>query len=231
MLSRLILLLSVVNVNLCLAQNCLDDILRNDLYSNSWNIVNGRKWVYEKKYPGSPLLSTDYWPKADISYNGTQFFGQFMNYDLYKNEIIIYHPEKQKEKFVSINIEYLSGFTFTDTITGKRRIFEYTELPGIDGRSLYEYISDGANTFYIKPTRKIEIRSADKSRGQWINYYEYYLNKDSLFVRVRSKHQIIALFPEHSSDLNRFFRKNRLRINDQNPEGIISAIAYLNSLK
>ncbi|MBK7713760.1 MAG: hypothetical protein IPN67_21745 [Bacteroidales bacterium] len=104
-------------------------------------------------------------------------------------------------------------------------------MPGIEGRSLYEHISDGAHTFYIKPARKIEIRSADKTRGQWTKYYEYYLNKDSLFVRVRSKNQIIDLFPEHSSDLKRFFRKSRFRINDQNPAGMISAVTYLNSLK
>ena len=72
------------------AQNCLDSIRHNPLYSNSNNIFNGIKWIYEKKYLGSPLLVENYWPKGSIFYKGVQYSDVFMNYDLYKNQAIVF---------------------------------------------------------------------------------------------------------------------------------------------
>jgi hypothetical protein len=214
-----------------MAQNCLEEILSNDLYSNTGEIINGRKWTYEKKYAGSPLLMNDYWPKADISYKGTVYYGQFMNFDLFKNEFIIYNSEKLKEKFILINSKDLSGFSFTDTVTGIRHSFEYTELQGIPGRAIYEYISAGLAVFYIKPLKKAEIRSAGTGEGKWLTYYEYYLGREGQCTRFRSNHQLIKLLPEHGSELKRYMRKNMIRINDQNPDGMFAAIRYLKSLK
>jgi hypothetical protein len=228
---RLLLLLCLLNVNSGMAQNCLDDILSSDLYSNSGEIINGRKWIYEKKYSGSPLLMIDYWPKADISYNGKLYTGQFMNYDLFKNELIIYQSEKLKEKFVLINTDKLSGFSFKDTVTGKSHSFEYKELPGIQGRSLYEHIPAGRIVFYIKPVKKAEIRSVGAGEGKWLNYYEYYVGSGNLFTRFRSRHQLIDLLPEHGSELKRYMRKNMIRLSDQHPEGMFAAISYLKSLE
>jgi hypothetical protein len=231
MLTRFIFLLCFLTGNFCLAQNCLDDILHSDLYSNSGDIINGRKWIYEKKYSGSPLLISDYWPKADISYNGFMYTGQFINFDLFKNELIIYHSEKLKEKFIFINTDKFSGFSFTDTITGIRHSFEYTEVPGIPGRTLYEQLSAGVITFFIKPLKKADTKSVGTGGGRWLNYYEYYLSREGIVTRFRSNHQLIGLVPEHGSELKRYLRKNAIRITDQNQEGMYDAISYLNSLK
>jgi len=68
---RLFILVCIVYSEKGYAQNCLDKINQNNLYSGSNDIINGRKWIYEKKFLGSPLLMENYWPKADISYKGS----------------------------------------------------------------------------------------------------------------------------------------------------------------
>jgi hypothetical protein len=231
MFLRLLLLLFIVNDCVCLSQKCLDSILQGAPYSNSDDIINGRKWVYEKKYSGSPLLTGDYWPKAEIAYDGNLYTGQFMNYDLYKNELIIYIAEKLHEKFILINTDKLSGFSFTDTVTGRKHNYELTAIPGVPGRAIYEHISSPGAVFYIKAIKKTEISQVGTTQGRWLNYYEYYLGMEGPFTRIRSKHQLFKLLPEHGSELKHYMRKNIIRINDQSPEGIYAAISYLNSLK
>jgi hypothetical protein len=230
MVTRFILLLIVVNANFCLAQNCLDEILQKKLYSNFNNVINGRKWINEKKYLGSPLLIEKYWPEADISFNGFHYSGQVMNYDVNKDEMIIYNSEKGKVKFVVIDKEKLSGFSFTDTIENKKHIYEYKELAGIKGKALYENVSAGKVLLYIKPVKKVEIRSAGKSMGQFYDYYEYFVNPGDGFSRITSNGELIKLLLDHNTELQRYIRDNKIKINNQHPEIIIGVIRYFNGL-
>jgi hypothetical protein len=231
MFLRLLFLLFIVNTGICFSQKCLDSVLQGEPYSNSDDIINGRKWVYEKKYSGSPLLTDDYWPEAEIAYDGKLYTGQFMNYDLYNNELIIYISEKLQEKFILINSDKLSGFSFTDTVKGRKYNYEFTAIPGVPGRALYEHITAPEAVFYIKVLKKTEISQVGTGQGRWLSYYEYYLGMEGLFTRIRSNHQLFKLLPEHGSELKHYMRKNMIRINDQNPEAIYAAISYLNSLK
>ncbi len=112
------------------AQNCLDILKSDPLYSSSKDIINGRKWVASSGYTGSCMLKENYWPKADILYNGTPFKDIRMNYDIFRDEFILYYPEKGKELYIVINKDHLSGFSFNDSLLKRDRIFEYTESSG-----------------------------------------------------------------------------------------------------
>jgi len=213
------------------AQDCLDVIYHNKLYSNSYEIINGKKWIYEKKYPGSPLLMDNYWPKADISYNGTRYSGILMNYDLNKGELIVYYPEKGKEKYVVISNDNLSGFSFTDTVWTQKHFYEYIELPGIRGKALYEKIYFSNVSFFIRPMKVVMSSSTASGPGEYIGFYEYYLDTGSGYTLFRTKSQFVKLLPEHKSEIIRFIRKNRLRINNRMPENIIAVLNYLDKLK
>ena len=221
---RLFILCSIVCSENSYAQNCLDKITYNSLYSGSNNIINGRKWIYEKKYLGSPLLLADYWPKADISYNGTHYTGVVMNYDVLKNEIIVYHPEKDKDKYVLLSIDSLSGFSYIDTVSSRKHIYENTELSGIKGKALYENASAGKISFYIKPIKTVQTKA--EGQGAYSDSFEYYINVGNVYRRFRSKSQFVKLLPNHSSDLKRYLRKNKLKISDRYPGNIVTALKY-----
>lgn len=214
----------------CIAQSCLDNILNDKLYSNSENIINGRKWIYVKKYSGSPLLMENYWPEADIEYKGSHFPRQVMNFDVYNGEVIIYHLEKGAGKFIVLSNDYLSGFSYTDTITGLKHDYIYTELPGISGKSLYEDGSSGNIALFVKPVKKIDFRSEGKEHGQFIEYYEYYIKKDAGFIRISSKNQLIKLLSDHASELKRYISNKRLKINNRYPENVIDVVRYYSKL-
>lgn len=168
----------------------LSGIISRELYSGSDDIINGRKWIYEKKYNGSPLLMENYWPEADVIYKGSVYRGVLMNYDLLKDEIILYHPEKDKEKYVVISKDHLSGFSYTDTIKNTKHIFEYIELRGVRGKALYENASTDKLSFYIKPVKKVEAKSADNVQGEYVGFFEYYLGTAKGYISFKNKKQL-----------------------------------------
>jgi hypothetical protein len=222
---RLFILLCIVYCEKGYSQNCLDEINQNILYSGSDDIINGQKWMYEKKFLGSPLLMENYWPKADISYNGYKYSGIIFNYDVLKNELIVFHSDKGKDKYIVLGIDNLSGFSFTDTVWNRKHFYEYIELAGTNGKALYENASTGKVSFYIKPIKTVEVNSSN-GQGAYSDSYEYYIDTGHGYSSFRSKKQFIKLLANHSSEVTRFIRKNKLKINSQQPDNIISVLRY-----
>jgi hypothetical protein len=171
-----------------------------------------------------------YWPTGDVYYNGLHYSGQVMNYDLFKEEMIVYCHEKEKVQFVVISNEKLAGFTFTDTILNRKHIYEYRELPGIRGYALYENASARKILFYIKPIKKIELRSASEGSGEYSDLYEYYLKSGDIFVRITSKRQLAKLLKEYGTESRRYMWDHSFKLSDRNPEDIIDLIRYTDSL-
>jgi len=212
------------------AQNCLDIINNSELYEKKDDIINGTKWIYEKKYLGSPLLVENYWPRADILYGGVLYKGVLMNYDVYKNDIIIFHPETGKEKYVVISKDYLTGFSYTDTMTKKKHQYNYSEIPCTGGKALYETLVFKKMTLHIKPYKIISGRSTG-GQGEFRGYFTYYLQMGSVCSNFRSKNQLIKLLETHGKELSRFIRRNNIKIDSANPDNILAVLSYYDELK
>lgn len=212
------------------AQNCLDVLKSNPLYSNSNDIVNGRKWNNETRYIGSPMLIENYWPKGNILYNGTHFKDIHLNYDVFKDELIVYISEKGQEKYIVINNDHLSGFSFTDILLQRNRLFEYTELAGIEGKTLYEKIPVNKVSFFIRPMIKFDATPSQNTLGKYSGYYLYYLDAGKGFTTFRSKSQLLKLLVIHRAEMNKFIRKEKLTINNKHPEDIVAVIKYFDGL-
>lgn len=227
---RLFILFFIVYCEKGYSQNCLDKINQNNLYSGSNDIINGVKWVYEKKYLGSPLLMDNYWPKANISYKGFSYTGIILNYDVLKNELIVFRSDNGKDKFIVLAIDNLSGFSFTDTVLNRKHFYEYIKLAGTSGKALYENASTDKITFYIKPVKSVEVKSSD-GQGTYSDSYDYFIDTGTGFNSFRSKKQFIKVLSNHSTEVSKYIRKNKLKINNQQPDNIISVLRFYDGLK
>jgi len=222
---RLFIFCSIVLCEKGYSQNCLDKINRYQLYSGSDEIINGRKWIYNKKFLGSPLLFEYTWPEAELLYNCALYSGIVMNYNLLKNELIINHSENGNEKYIVLSVDKLSGFTLTDNVWKKKHTYEYIELPGTNGKALYENVSTGRLSFYIKPVKTIDVRSTD-GQARYSDSFEYYVDTGSGFSGFRSKRELLKLLAVHGTEINRFIRKNNFKINNRQPGNVIATLNY-----
>lgn len=176
------------------------------------------------------MLEENYWPKADILYNGVRFSGIRMNYDLYKDELIVYYAEKSQERYLVINMDHLGEFSFSDSLIHRDRLFKYIELPGSGNKVLFEKISAGKASLFIKPIKILEATPSESTKGRYITFYKYYFDAGSGFYSFRSKSQMVKLLTDHKAEMKKFIRKQKLKINHKHPEDIVSAIRYYDGL-
>lgn len=220
-------LLSIQSIN---AQNCLDVLKNNPLYSPSKDIINGRAWIRDAGYEGNPMLEENYWPKSDILYNGISFNDINLNYNLFKNELVVFLSEKGKEKYIVINKDHLLGFSFNDSILHRKRYFEYCELKGIAGRELYEKIPVSQVCFYVKPMIKFDAAPSQRTLGKFTGYSLYYLDTGSGYNSFRTKRQLLKMLTNHRPEVNRYIRKQQLKINQKHSEDVVAVIKYFDGL-
>jgi len=213
------------------AQEIPGDIKSNPLYSNIKEIINGPKWTYDKKYSGTSLLTGISWATGDVLYNGTRFEGIKMNYDLYTNEFIIFIPDEDEKKYVALSKESLEGFSFQDTVTGRKRYFEYSRFPGTSEKRLYEIAYDGESRFLICRNVLVSGRIANGFLGEYTHSMTFYLKSDGQFRTFSTQKELLKLLGDHTSELKRYIHSANLKINKKNYADIARLIGYSDKQK
>ena len=176
------------------------------------------------------MLEANFWPNADILYNGVHFTNIRMNYDVYKEDLIVYYPEKGEEKFVVISKDSLTSFSYTDSLMQRNHLYEYIELPGVRGKTLYENVSVGKVSLFIQPVKIFQDTPGEIFHGKYSSSYKYYIKSGDGYISFNSKKQFIELLANHSIELKRFIRKEKLKINNRLPENIIVVLKYFDGL-
>jgi hypothetical protein len=209
----------------------LEDHLQSmALYSFSKDLINGTKWTYQKIYRGNPFLAEDYWPKADLEYNGTLYSGFYVNFDLYKNDLIVLYDNHDTKKYIVLSNQYLESFSYEDTLSKRDRRYEYSRIPGTNSKALYEYVYEGETTFIVHPKCDIKNGASGSFSGEYLRSYEYYIQVEGEFERVHSKKTFLRALKRNVPEIKKFIRQNRLKINKKHPENFVPVLRYYDEL-
>ncbi len=213
-----------------LAMTIKDKLQSMDPYSHSKDIINGTKWTYKKIYKGNPFLSEEYWPKADLVYRGIAYSGYNINYDLYNNNLIVLYDDHNIKKYIVLSNQYLESFSYTDTVIQRERRYEYLNIPGTNGKELYEKVYEGETSFIIRPKCEIKNDPTDNFPGEYFRSYEYYIEIEGEYERIHSKKTLLNALKRNVPEVKKFIRKNRLKINRTHPENIVPVLKYYDEL-
>lgn len=214
------------------SQSLPGEIISNSLYSNTKNIINGTKWVFDRKYRGVPFLVESYWPEGNITYNGEDFENIRFNYDLYTDELIIFIPEEGNKKYIALQNKYLEGFSFKDNVTNKKRTFTYFQVKGTKEKKLYEIAYKGnVCDFLIHHNKTVNTKVADGFLGDYVRSVELFVNINGKFKAFSNKKTLLQALGEHSAELKQYIRSNHLKINKKHYEDSVSVIEYFDRLE
>jgi hypothetical protein len=211
------------------AQDGVKLLNTNILYNNPKEIINGFKWIPDKTYSGNPLLVKNYWPKAEITYNGKQFPGFQMNYDVLKDEVIIFDPDKVNPKYVVIDRDKVASFSFPDSLTGQKHFYQRIQLFPEQEKAVYEKVVLNKIQLFIRPLKLLKSTSETPS-GKIADAYNYYIDLGMGLKYFSSKKQFLKIISNHRIEMKKQIRKENLIINTRHPEDVIAAIKYLESL-
>jgi sialate O-acetylesterase len=209
----------------------IEDNLQNmGLYSISKDIINGTKWTYPKIYKGNPFLAEEYWPIADLVYKGVQYSGFHINYDLYKNNLILLYDDHNTKKYVVLSNNYLESFSYADTISKQEHHYEYFRIPGTNGKELYEKVYEGKTSFIIHPMCEIKNDPTGNFPGEYSRSYEYYIAIEGEYKRIHSRKTLLNALKRNVPEVKKFIRKNRLKISRDHPDNLVPVLKYYDAL-
>jgi hypothetical protein len=213
------------------AQNVPVEIKTNPLYSHNKEIINGTKWIYQKKYRGIPFLAGASWVSGNVMYRKEIFEDVQLNYDLYTDEFILFVPDEANKKFVVVSKDFLQSFSFTDPTTHKNRFFEFLQLPGTKEKQLYEVAYSGNSTLLLRHKKKVSSKVADGFLGDYVTSVGFYLKTGDHYQTFKKKKDLFKILGKHIPELRQFIRKNKLKIKTKNYTDIAPVIEYFDQLE
>ncbi len=201
-----------------------------ELYSPTKDIVNGTKWTYVKQYRGNPFIAEAYWPYASLLYGGRKYSEFQINYDLYKDDFILLYTHKESKKYIVLAKETLQSFSYTDTVNHREHFYEYFEIPGTNGKELYEKAYDGRTSLILRPLCTISDDPSGIFAGVYSRSFEYFIETEGDYKRFHSKKSLLSALNRNEKELKKFIRGNRLKIDNVNPDAIVQVLKYYDEI-
>ena len=138
---------------------------------------------------------------GSVIYDGQSYFDYDMKYDVYGDELLLYHPMVNGSQAVQLIKERVTSF--------KIESHRFVNLPKQTGNELpvsgfLEVLLVGDHFTFYKKHRKRILKKSDRK----LLYHEfkdrsaYYISLDNELTQVKSLVHIVALFPEYRKQLN-----------------------------
>lgn len=225
----LFLIITFANAN-CYSQN--QGFSANKIYGLNPLLYNGKLYTFfaAANTQGSQFLDGPNFKKGSVQFRGEKFNNLLLNYDVHNQQVVLRFKTRMKNtREIVLSNVWLKYFNLGE------QHFEILKFPGIKSR-IYQVIGNGhyeilytwrkdynlSNTFgatnfaFSKPVR------------------DTYLKVGKKLIHYKNNKSFVALFgPENKSSLNKFLRKNKIKLNrikKSRLQAVLRLINYCNTL-
>lgn len=224
-LARLLIFLCVASVS---AQTTSQEAAVYTWFDSATNsataiLLNGPLYTarYRSHHPdNTPFLDRDAFSTGNLTYDGQPFFNQQLKYDITRDQLIVQSTDNRTP--VALISEKVSNFT----LNGKRFVNLSQTSPQLSG--FYEENErNDAFAFYIKHHKDSrEIISNETLYSDFTTADSYVVFYKNAFYPISSKKSIIAVFPDHKSEISKFYASR----GKQNTQMLESLFQYLKTI-
>jgi len=169
-------------------------------YEEKYKTINGN----HKYYKSSQFLI------GDIRYDGQSYYNIEMRYDIYDDDVIVKLPNQSNFFIVSLKKGKIENFSisnrhFIKVITSKKG-----QIKGIS--TFYETIFQSELLTLFKKHKKFRNERLDKSfvYSVFKEKNEFYLYLNNQYYHLKSKKDLIHLFPKQKKEINKFYNSNKV---------------------
>ena len=196
------------------------------------HLFEGDEYVYPpsfgQKIFGFPYYFSDGLLPGSIYYNGQFYDNVMMRFDLLNEKVVIIDPyfnvpiELHNEKIDSFFIdqhEFIQMTPRNDDALHTNRFF-------------YERLYNGKEILWSIHEKKLMLSAkAEEQSANYVQYDQYYLQKDSVFFGFDGKKKLLSLLSDKKSELKKFIRKNKLKFKTGSEKSFIKIIQYYDQIK
>ena len=201
-----------------------------DFY-RSHKIASGeyRNTLSEKDIDGSPYLNDEFIKGSIYTISKTQYSDLPLRYNIYNDEIEF---ETDDNKVAALDApEIVEKVTFGDFLM-EYIPFEYSNKVK---KGFFEVLLKGKASLYSRP--EVEFRDAKKPEPYKEAEPAKFIRKDDRYylrfgmeaaIPCVNKKDVIGKFPDHSSDIEAFIKKNKINVKKE--DDLKKMVEYYNSL-
>ncbi|WP_346857108.1 hypothetical protein [uncultured Draconibacterium sp.] len=200
------------------------------LYSPSSDIINGEEWSYIKKNVGHPFFINDSWNIADVSYNGNQYNGVSVKYNIETDELVVFMKENDRALTFKLNKQFLNSFVFYHPVSKNKIAFEYSSLKKDEPKFIYTKAFEGKLEYFIRYQKYINSKVSGNYTGEYLERAQMFLKIDDKLYELQTRNDFYALFENEKNEIKKYMRKNHIKFDRKNPEIFTDVIRFTDSL-
>jgi hypothetical protein len=187
-------------------------------------LYKGKEYVeYPFRIQGDQYFQSYIWEKGSVHYEGLLYTDVSMKYDIANEVLIVDHahlPFPVTLESARIDHFYLLDHHFirleADTLT-------HTGI----STGFYDLLYDGKIRFLVKRAKILKDAIEDRQLHYWFEEADqYYIHKDNIFHRVKSKRSVLKVFYDHKKDIRKFLKRNKIKFSKQREEAIHRIVMY-----
>lgn len=194
-----------------------------DFKQSAAAVFNGKEHVgYPNTISGNAYLDTDEWQQGSITYQSVHYPKVWLKYDVFKDEIIIKHPENNYA--ITLFSKWVNSFTL-----GNRK-FVFTDQSAFPKAGFYEVLFTGKLTAYAKYNKIIEERNTSaKVEKFFTDKHAFFVLKNNIWISIRNDRDLFAV-ADNREDVKRYLQSNLIRFKDDPAYAIVKMAEYYNQL-
>lgn len=212
-----------------LSQTDFDIIIQKELYTPDRDIINGTSWSNSMVYKGHPYCGSSQWKTGDVVFNGETYSDLSINYNIVEDELILFDEKKGNEKYIKLNKRLIEEFTYFDESESTTKSFIHKELVLGDGKEFFEKVYSGTVSFYIRHKKWIKKNIGEGYMGTLYTNNNFYIGDSAGVHLFRKKGRLLDILGS-SKELNKYIRKENLKINKKHPEDIVKLLMHFENL-
>lgn len=184
-------------------------------------IFNGKEHVkYPAFYIGHPFLVADQYTTGNLCCDSTLYPDVPLKLDWYTGELLINTPDQRYNIVIpSERLQYATLYNY--------RLFYHRadSRPGSPPDGYYLALpNSGKYPIWKKEVVKQEERFVDRKALVAFNRsFHFYIEKDGVYHKVKSKKSLLNVFPDRKKELNRFIKESRLNYTET-PDRMLVAV-------
>ena len=186
--------------------------------SKTLPIYSGRAFYGYPGIEGHAFYPSREWQKGSILYDGTWYHDIFIMYDIYKDQVLIRHPNTISVYLFNERIQkfYYDGQTFIRLRPDKDNVLQ---------TGFYQVLTEGKVTVIVMRQKKIDEKIVDLTvERKFVSSNVYYALKDSNYYLINNQKSLLNLLKDKRQNILKHLKKNKLKYK-KNVEKTILAIA------
>jgi hypothetical protein len=199
-----------------------------DSLQENLRLFNGTEFTAAyRSSAGHPFFEFSEPQKGEINYDGINYPGVKLSYDLTRDEIIFVTPVSNLNiKLISQKVDW---FSLQDHLF--INIKEDSSTIRLRETGFYELAYKGFYDVLLKRKKNLEQSSREDNVSKFVQYTNYYARKGDTYYTIDSKRSLLALCKDKKKEVATYMQKEKLNFKTDPGHAIIRTLDYYTQLK